>query len=86
MCADIFAALLERLRMAYNGLNAVYRRIFGAEQIVLYRKINNLIYKQIAREDEIHDRSDLTGGAVFKRQHHAVVFAALDGLVGVCEI
>ena len=28
----------------------------------------------------------LTEGAVFKRQHHAVVFAALDGLVGVSEI
>ena len=53
---------------------------------MLYRKIDDLVYEQVAREDKIHDRSDLAGCAVFKRQHHAVIFAALDRAVCVAEI
>ena len=86
MRADVLAALLKRLRMAYNSLYAVKRRAFYAEQIMLYRKIDYLINEQIAREDKIHDRSDLAGSAVFKRQHHAVILAALDRAVRVAEI
>ena len=70
MCADVLAALLKRLRMADDGLYPVERRALDAEQIVLYRKIDDLVYEQIAREDKIHDRSDLAGSAVFKRQQY----------------
>ena len=72
--------------MADNGLYSVERSAFYAEQIVLYRKIDDLVYEQIAREDKIHDRSDLAGSAVFKRQHHAVIFAALYRTICVPEI
>ncbi len=72
--------------MAYDRLHAVERSALGSEQVVHYREIDDLIYEQLAGEDEVHDRSDLAGGAVFERQHHAVVLAALDCCIRVAEI
>ena len=86
MAAHIRLALLKRLGMADNGFYAVKGGVLGADKVLHNGQVNDLIDVQTAGEDEVHDRADLAGVAVFKRENGTVILAALDRFICIREV